>query len=54
DLATSAVAYTGSICKAENESQNAMNESHVELSEHEACSPTDTSKDRLGQDFRII
>ncbi|CAG8530489.1 4947_t:CDS:2, partial [Racocetra fulgida] len=42
DPATTAVAYAGSVCKAENEAQNALNESHVELSEHEACSPTDT------------
>ncbi|CAG8789647.1 891_t:CDS:2, partial [Racocetra fulgida] len=34
DLAASAAAYARSICKAENEFQNALNESHVELSEH--------------------
>ncbi|CAG8763812.1 6930_t:CDS:2, partial [Racocetra persica] len=33
-----------SISKADNEIQNALNESNLELSEHEA---TDTSKDRL-------
>ncbi|CAG8464672.1 21831_t:CDS:2 [Dentiscutata erythropus] len=34
DLAASAAAYSKSICKAENEFQNALNESYVELSEN--------------------